>query len=210
MNASAFFQAYLQRLRSNSDTVRYLAVSAASEHWYASEAAALIDANRTRYGLDGWRHAGPGVRAPRWLVVPERAKVDLSVIDLEEAEIGAAFEFKVAYNNKNLASQIIRFRSDISRETPFKAQRWGVLIYTHLIFADGQWGNYGPLGGRRAPLGSEEVLAGLKCIATDRRNVPPLSWVTGFELICNLEGANYVKPGAGCGVWAALACADVI
>lgn len=49
-----------------------LVVTAAPEHWISLESAALLDTNRTRFGLDELLDHRPNV--PRWLIAAERKR----------------------------------------------------------------------------------------------------------------------------------------
>lgn len=204
MDVKAFFLHYVEHLRERSPSLRYLAVSAASEYWLAFEAAVMIDAMRPELELDECLDTGDGIRAPRWLVIPEKRKVDLSVIDLLETECGEAFEFKLVHNNKNLAAKVAELRRDVARETPFAARQWGLLVYMHLVFADDHWGQYRPLGGRSRPKGLREAHRLVHQAMSEPGEAPPLRWEVAPVPVCDLEGANYVRPGSESGVWVGL------
>ena len=202
MNVLRFFDNYVEYLRERSETVKYLAVSAASEAWFAAEAAALMNRRRNEIGVAGLSDTSSACNAPRRLIILERGKVDLSIIDIEQKEKDYAFEFKLLHNNKNYRSKIAELKRDVARGVGLQRDSWGVAICFHLIFDEKHRGNYQPIGGFKSPVTAEamtETWAEAMAVPSQDEH-PALEWAVTPQLICTLDDANYIAPDNGASV----------
>lgn len=202
MNVLRFFDNYVEHLRERSDTVKYLAVSAASEAWFAAEAAALMNRIRNEIGVAELSDNSTACNAPRRLIILERGKVDLSVIDLDQEEKDYAFEFKLLHNNKNYRNKITELKRDIARGVGLQRDSWGIVICFYLIFDENHWGNYRPVGGFKGPATAEAVTeAWARAMEVpSQEGHPALEWVVTPQVICSLNDANYIAPSQGASV----------
>lgn len=200
MNIDKFFSLYLDHLKQKSDVIQYFSVSAASEAWYATEAAFLVNQQRKSLGLAGKLPGSRGLTAPRWKVILEQDRRDLSIVDLgEQEERGTVFEFKLFHNNKNLFSKIISIKNDISRNDQTHFETYGIVLITHMIFADGHWGRYYPTGGINAPTSFDDLMDTInehleKPSGLDSGTA---RWRIAPQEVCSLDTSNYIQPGYG-------------
>ncbi|MES4683266.1 hypothetical protein ACSLV1_19715 [Pseudomonas aeruginosa] len=178
-----------------------LVVTAAPEHWISLESAALLDTNRTRFGLDELLDHRPNV--PRWLIAAERKKVDLWIEDQLNQEPPVSIEFKVIHNNKNAYQKIWEIRRDLTKAIPDVScnnsiRRWGVVILVFSRFYDDQAGNYSY---KQEFNSSDDLLrafaAGLEDTDPWYEGAPQLELVNEPILLCDLASANYIDPTKG-------------
>lgn len=174
-----------------------LAVSVAPELWISLESAALLDINRSRFGLD--ESLGERSNVPRWLIAAERKKVDLWVEDLRGDESPVAIEFKMVHNNKNAYSQIRSIRKDFAKtiNTPCNesVERWGIVTLVFSHFYDDQSGNFVY---HRDFTSREDLLGAFAAGIVDEdpwyAGTPCLELAMDSVLICETATANFIDP----------------
>jgi hypothetical protein len=212
MNTDLFFDLYVKRLRRRASTIRSFITVASPETWFSMEAAAVVDRYRAELGIGGSlsRDEAFGVRGvPRWLVAPERGKVDLWIEDQSSqgSPSATAIEFKVVHNNKNLLNRLKDLQLDLLRRkvptsTPrrTKVNFVGVVIVVYHRLQRGQEGGYQILGGWRRPAIASDFQAIVSCHTHSKHRA--IEFVAKpLQLVCSLDGANYTERGRGAAVW---------
>lgn len=178
-----------------------IAVTAAPEHWLSLEAAALLDTNRARFGLEEYLDHRQNV--PRWLIAAERKKVDLWIEDQRDVEPPHAIEFKVVHNNKNAYRRIWEIRRDLCKVIPNTESneqviRWGVVMLVFHNFYDDQAGGYTH---NHKFKDYQEMLQAFELALEDENewyeDAPKLELVLQPTLLCDMSMANYIDPAKG-------------
>lgn len=178
-----------------------IAVTTAPEHWLSLEAAALLDVNRERFGLEERLDARHNV--PRWLIAAERKKVDLWVEDQRNEESPHAVEFKVVHNNKNAYSKIWEIRRDLCKQIPNtdlndQAIRWGVVLLVFHNFYDNQAGGYTY---NHQFEDANGMLKAFELALEDQdewyEGAPQLELAMAPVLLCDMSSANYIDAAKG-------------
>ncbi|MFK3789465.1 hypothetical protein ACI2KO_04290 [Pseudomonas piscis] len=187
--------------------LKSIVVSAAPELWLSLESAALLDINRDTFGLGGLLDERSNV--PRWLIAAERRKVDIWIEDSYGKHPSTAIEFKVVHNNKNAYDKIWEIRRDLVKQIPRTSphepiERWGIVMLTYSKFYRDQQGGYSY--GKFADLAAflEAFRHGLDDRDEWYQGAPELELAIAPTLVTDLEGAHYIEPGKGAGVYLAL------
>lgn len=175
-----------------------LAVTVAPELWISLESAALLDINRSRFGLEDRLDTRSNV--PRWLIAAERYKVDLWIQDMCAEEPSVSIEFKVIHNNKNFYRKIWEIRNDIAKTIPRidcndNVERWGIVMLVFSRFYDDQSGNYTYQPQLRT---REDMLQTFTAALADEapwyEDAPCLQLAAPPTLLSEMNDANYIDP----------------
>jgi hypothetical protein len=183
----------------------------ALERWVQMEAAALLDANRERYGI-----AGGSAAAPAWWVTCEYGAVD---IWLEGPTEAVAIELKAIHNNKNFYSKLAEVRSDLTpglKRVPAHATnvtRMGIIVVSYARYLNVGAREFVPLrSSPRGPMMSrDEYLTELtNGLLDEDRWYGESARLRVHELreVASLEDAHYIEPGQRSAIWLGLVEAD--
>lgn len=205
LDVPTFFLFLADYLGSRSETLVSFGSMASPELWLSLEAAALLDRNRQRFGLDETMASAEGRSVPRWAIAPERKKIDIWIADHQHSppRSATAIEFKCIYNNKNFHTQVRSIRRDFAKALPptadgCSAERWGIAMLLYIRYLPSQQGGYAYLTADRKPVDASKFCQQFEA---ECRNASP--WFGGASTlsvqrqvrICSLEDAHYVEPG---------------
>jgi hypothetical protein len=215
-NPDIFFSDLCNHLAGRGDTLRSLAVMVAIERWVQMEAAALLDKNRSRYGIHGGDSA-----YPTWWVTCEYQGVDIWLANAA-AGAGVAIELKAVHNNKNFYPKLAELRTDLTpeqKDVPTDVphvQRFGLFVATYARYAkttdSGRQVTTLRTSRRAAFVPKDDFLREIvRGLADDH---PWYGEAARLEPLCDmarlvdLDGAPYIEPGHGSGVWLGIVTAS--
>jgi hypothetical protein len=180
-------------------TVRSLATMVAVERWVQMEAAAMVDARRARYGIEG------GTRnLPLWDIACERHRFDLWIAPAEGDPV--AIEFKAIHNNKNLPKKAWELRHDLTVGRRLPSRRVSLHGIAVITYADyGPSSPYRPLRspGTKTALPPKDFWKRLNEELCSPDVGAPKLRIKEVKSIVSLEGAPNVVRRSNSEVWLA-------